>query len=261
MQNDNNPHAALETTTKIGETAEILQSKENSPLELGSAKCVGSSNIQDGNVPPTNGISAAKSGSPGKHMISSDVSSQNEVIWDSNGQEEYSKLLNKYYELEGQRQQILQQLNQYSNWNYQHPICSTSTAEEYQASGPQPYDTVTCHCPYGCQNWVVSCNSLSATCSGGTCIDKSCHAKGSQNGNSMSPGDPDFVKTAMVAAERALSLTKESNGGEMFIHVFIHLKTIPILWGVNWGGMELGFSKKWTSEVLEEFLSESNDQI
>ncbi|KAK4420330.1 hypothetical protein Salat_1983300 [Sesamum alatum] len=209
--NEFGPHA--EHVQDVGEAANLLQVKENSPLELGSsAKCAGSSNIQNGNHGLTDEKHAAKSGSPGECMISSDVQSQNQATWYSNGPEEYSQLLSKYYELEGQRQQILQQLNQYSNWNYQHPTASTS--EEYQASDPQPLDTVACYCPYGCQNWVVPCNSLPASCSGGTCIDKSCDAipEGSQNRNSMSAQDSDYVKTAMIAAEKALSSLKEANG-------------------------------------------------
>lgn len=201
-----NPYAAIETTIKMGEPTEIIQSKEE----------LGSSNIQDGNVIPTNEILAAKSG---KHMISSDIKTQNEAIMCSNGPEEYSMLLNKYYEVEGQRQQILQQLYQYSNSNEQFPI---STAEEYQASIAQPYDTVTCHCPYGCQNWIVPCNSLPNSCLGGNNVDNCCQdvPKSSQNGNSMSPEGPDFVKTAMIAAERALLLTKQANGGEIPIHIW-----------------------------------------
>ncbi|KAK6162189.1 hypothetical protein DH2020_002030 [Rehmannia glutinosa] len=216
VQNDDNLYVELETTAKIGENAELLQIKENSPLELDSStKSLGSSDIQNGNLPPINGDPAAESGSPGKCLISSDAQSQNEAAWYSNAPEEYSQLLNKYYELEGQRQQVLQQLNQYNNWNYQNPISNTPTSDEYQASVPQPYDTVTCYCPYGCQNWVVPINSLPGSYSGGTCIGKICNAisKESQSGNSMSSEDPDFVKTAMVAAERALaSLTKEANG-------------------------------------------------
>ncbi|KAL0394897.1 UNVERIFIED_CONTAM: hypothetical protein Slati_4455900 [Sesamum latifolium] len=173
-----------------------------------------SSNNQNGTHGLINEKHAAKSGSPGDCVISSDVQSHNQATCYSNGPVEYSQLLNKYYELEGQRQQILQQLNQYSNWNYQHPIPSASTSEEYQASDPQPFDTVTCYCPYGCQNWVVPCNSLPASCSGGTCFDKSCDAipEGSENRNSMSSQDSDYVKTAMVAAEKALSSLKEANG-------------------------------------------------
>ncbi|KAL8552929.1 hypothetical protein ACS0TY_001561 [Phlomoides rotata] len=234
VQNMDNPYSAVETTTKTGETSEIIQSKE----ELGSSKFVGSSNIQDGNVIPTNEIPTSKSDSPGKYMISSDIKTQNEAITCSNSPEEYSMLLNKYYEVEGQRQQILQQLYQYNNCNEQFPISSTPTAEEYQASVAQPYDTVTCHCPYGCQNWVVPCNSLPTSCLGGNYVDKCCQdiPKGSQNGNSMSPEDPDFVKTAMVAAERALLLTKEANGGKMPIQVSTHLETVT-LWGCQLGSL------------------------
>ncbi|KAL0331630.1 UNVERIFIED_CONTAM: hypothetical protein Sangu_1708500 [Sesamum angustifolium] len=222
--NEFGPHS--EHVEDVGGTDKLLQVKENSPLELGSsAKCAGSSNIQNGTHGLINEKHAAKSGSPGDSVISSDVQSHNQATWYSNGPEDYSQLLNKYYELEGQRQQILQQLNQYSNWNYQHPIPSASTSEEYQASDPQPFDTVTCYCPYGCRNWVVPCNSLPASCSGGTCIDKNCDAipEGSQNRNSMSPQDSDYVKTAMVAAEKALSSLKEANGGEISIQVFIYL--------------------------------------
>ncbi|XP_011069701.1 uncharacterized protein LOC105155514 [Sesamum indicum] len=211
--NEFGPHAVH--VQDVGETANLLQVKENSPLELGSsAKCAGSSNIQNDTHGLINEKHAAKAGSPGDCVISSNVQSHNQATWYSNGPEEYSQLLNKYYELEGQRQQILQQLNQYSNWNYQHPIPNASTSEEYQASDPQHFDTVTCYCPYGCQNWVVPCNSLPASCSGGACNDKSCDAipEGSQNRNSMSPQDSDYVKTAMVAAEKALSSLKEANG-------------------------------------------------
>ncbi|KAL6550468.1 hypothetical protein OROMI_020956 [Orobanche minor] len=176
LQNDDN---LLQTTAKTGETAEFPQIKENLPLEQdSSAKCLGSFNIQS---------------------------------WYSSAPEEYSQLLTKYYELEGQRQQVRQQLNQY-NCNYQHPVPGTSTSKEYQASVPQPYDTVTCYCPYGCQNWIVPTNILPASCSGDTCIGKSCNGIPRQ-GNPIPPEDTDFVKTAMLAAERALSsLTKEANG-------------------------------------------------
>ncbi|KAH6817980.1 hypothetical protein C2S51_001583 [Perilla frutescens var. frutescens] len=214
VQNDDNLFDGLETTTKTGDTAEILQSKEDSPLELGSsAQCVGSSNIQEHNDPPTNDIPATRSVDSGEQTVLTDLKCQNEATCYSDGAEEYSKLLNKYYEVESQRQHILQQLNQYSNWNYQYPVSSTSTAEEYQASVPQPYETVACQCAYGCQNWVVPCNSSPAACSGGNYIDPACHAKGSQNEKAVSQKDPDFVNMAMVAAEKALSLTKEANRG------------------------------------------------
>ncbi|GFP80290.1 hypothetical protein PHJA_000172400 [Phtheirospermum japonicum] len=212
LKNADNLHTELETTVKIRETAELSQINRNSP----SAKCfVGSPDIQNGNLPPTNENSAAKSGSPVKHLISPDLHSQNEAAWYSNAPEDYNQLLNKYYELEDQRQQVLQQLNQYNNWNDQHPIPNTSTSQEYLTSVPQPYDTVTCYCPYGCQNWVVPNNSLPGYCSGDACTSNHCNdiPRESQPGNPVDREDPDFVKTAMLAAERALSsFTKEANG-------------------------------------------------
>ncbi|KAL6497187.1 hypothetical protein OROGR_029116 [Orobanche gracilis] len=210
LQNDDN---LLQTTAKIGQTAEFPQIKENSPLEQdSSAKCLGSFNIQYDNLPPTNRNSAAKSGSPVKHIISSDVQSQNEAAWYSSAPEKYSQLLNKYYELEDQRQQVRQQLNQYNNYNYQHPLPGIFASKEYEASVPQIYDTVTCYCPYGCQNWIVPINTLPASCSGDTCIGKSCNDS-PRKGNPISQKHTDLVKTAMLAAERALSsLTKEANG-------------------------------------------------
>lgn len=219
MQNDENlSDRQLETTTNIKETAESLQSKEESPLELHSSEnCVGLSNIQEHNAPPTNGIPATKSVSLDEHTVSTDLKYQTETTCYSDGPDEYSKLLNKYYEIESQRQHILQQLNQYSNWNYQYPFSSTSTAEEYQTSVPQPYETLACHCPYGCQSWVVPCNSSDAACSGGNHIDTTCRAKDSQNRNSGSRKDPDFVNTAIAAAEKALALTKQVNRGELSI--------------------------------------------
>ncbi|KAG8374578.1 hypothetical protein BUALT_Bualt10G0010000 [Buddleja alternifolia] len=204
VQNDNK--LCADVTVKTRDAFNVLQIKEKYSLEVPS-------DIQNGDPPPTDEEPAVESGSAGKHLISSDIKSQNEPTWYANNPEEYSQLLNKYYEIEGQRQNILQQLNQYSNWNYQNP--STSASEEYPASVPQPYDTVTCYCPYGCQNWVVPCNSLPAYCSGGTCIDKSCNviSKGSENENPLSAEDPDFVQTAMLAAKRALSSLKEEGSG------------------------------------------------
>ncbi|KAL3834926.1 hypothetical protein ACJIZ3_009662 [Penstemon smallii] len=181
VPNDNTVDAALDTAEKNGESTHVSQVLENHTTELDFST---------------------------KHMpSSSDVKSQNEVTWYSNDPEECNQLWNKYYELEDQRQKILQQLNQYSNWNYQNSVTSAFTPEEPQISITQPYDTVTCYCPYGCQNWVVPCNSLPASCSGGTCTDKCCTviSKGAEE-------DPDIVKTAMAAAERALSsLTKEAS--------------------------------------------------
>ncbi|KAL9167015.1 hypothetical protein ABFS82_05G068500 [Erythranthe guttata] len=175
VKKNDDSYADVETTAKIEETANnlhLLQINENPSLEI--ENCA---------------------------MESHNVRSQNEAAWGSINQEQYNQLLSKYYEIEDQRQKILQQLNQCNNWNYQNPISNTSTSEEYyRASLPQqPYDTVTCYCSYGCQNWVVPCDSLTASCPDAICKD-------ARKGHSISHEESDdIVKIAMDAAKRAVS--------------------------------------------------------
>ncbi|KAL7111172.1 hypothetical protein ACP275_05G071200 [Erythranthe tilingii] len=181
VKKDDGSYADAETTAKIGETANnlhLLQITENPSLEMENHA-----------------------------MESHNVQSQNEAAWGSINEKEYNQLLSKYYEIEDQRQKILQQLNQCNNWNYQNPISDTSTSEEYyRASLPQqPYDTVTCYCSYGCQNWVVPCNSLTASCPDAICKD-------ARKPHSVSNEESDIVKTAMDAAKRAVSsITRDAS--------------------------------------------------
>lgn len=226
MQNDDNLFNGLVTTAEIGigKTAEVLVIKEDSPFDSdSSAKYVGFSNIQESNVPHTNVISATTLVSPGEDTASTDLPCQNEATCNLDGSEEYNNLLNKYYEVENQRQQILQQLNRYSNWDYQYPFSSTSITEECQTFVHQPYETVACNCQYGCQNWVVPCNPSTVACSAGNYTGTTCHAKGPPNGKSGPKEVPDFLNTVMAAAEEALSLAKEPNIGKISIHVFIYI--------------------------------------
>ncbi|CAI9785025.1 unnamed protein product [Fraxinus pennsylvanica] len=220
---------ALYATAEIGETGNVSPIEEypsDSVEFVFPEKHIVSSTVQNGNHTPDKENSAMESSSPKKHIGLSDAQNlQDEATWYSQSPEEYNQLLNKYYELESQRQNILQQLNQFSNWSYEHPVSSTFTPEYHQGSIAQSsYQTVTCYCPYGCQSSVACCPSLPAHCSDGACVDKSFDTtRVGCNGNSASQEDHDFVKTAMVAAERALSsLTKEIsqkadasvNGGE-----------------------------------------------
>ncbi|KAL8053384.1 hypothetical protein ABFX02_05G067600 [Erythranthe guttata] len=181
LVDNNTDFTDVETTAKIGETANnlhLLQIKENPSLEIEN-----------------------------QAMESHNVHSQSEAAWGSVNQEEYNQLLSKYYEIEDQRQKILQQLNQCNNWNYQNPISDASTSEEYyRASLPQqPYDTVTCYCSYGCQNWVVPCDSLTASCPDAICKD-------ARKAHSVSHEESDIVKTAMDAAKRAVSsITRDAS--------------------------------------------------
>ncbi|CAI9095286.1 OLC1v1031193C1 [Oldenlandia corymbosa var. corymbosa] len=126
----------------------------------------------------------------------------------SGNTEDYNHLVNKYYELEDQRQKILQQLNQLGYWNNTSGP-TTVTSQELQAS--QAYPAATCSlCPYGCQSWVTPCNSSSCYCVGGTSVStcNNAPAEIASAKNVVSTGDTDFVKTAMVAAEKALTSLK-----------------------------------------------------
>ncbi|KAL2545464.1 uncharacterized protein Fot_14697 [Forsythia ovata] len=216
VEADDGKNTSLNATAEIGETGNLSPIEEHPSVESDfPEKHIVSSNVQNGNLSSAKENSAMESGSPKKHIGSSNVQNlQDEATWYSQSPEEYNLLLNKYYELESQRQIILQQLNQFSNWSYEHPISSTIIPEHNQASISQSsYQTDTCYCPYGCQSSVACCSSLPAHCSDGACVDKSCDAsRGGCNGNSPSQEDHGFVKTAMVAAERALSsLTKETS--------------------------------------------------
>lgn len=125
--------------------------------------------------------------------------------------EDYNQLLNKYYELEDQRQKILQQLNQFGYWNYDSGL-TASMSQEPEASTSRAHPTVpSSFCPYGCQSWAVPCTSVPCYFSGGPCFGNSCNgpANSATTKNLTSPAETDFVKTAMFAAERALSSLKE----------------------------------------------------
>lgn len=169
MQSDGKINNAPETTLKIGETANLQKIEGKPSLELDSST---------------------------EHEVS-----VNEAALYSTGREGYDQLLNKYYEIEDQRQWVLQHLNQYTNWNYQNP-------GPYHASAAQPYNLVSCNCSYGCQNWVVPCDS-SFTCLDGPYAEY-CNdiLKDAKSENLMSQ-HPDILQTAMEAAKRALSLSTQ----------------------------------------------------
>ncbi|XP_051145664.1 uncharacterized protein LOC127261376 [Andrographis paniculata] len=204
IQNDDKVFDAPETTAKIEETVELNKIKENHPRELTfSTDHVGTSNGQTG-LSSISKYPSVGSYPPGNHTITSDTNIQNEAALNSNDQEEYNQLLNKYYEIEDQRQRILEQLNQYNNCYSQNPD------QHQEAYVPQPYSTVACNCSYGCENWVAPCNSLPNTCLGGPCTDESCHGffKHDEKRNSIPAPDHNYVQTAMAAAKTALSSLK-----------------------------------------------------
>ncbi|OMO77383.1 hypothetical protein CCACVL1_15040 [Corchorus capsularis] len=131
--------------------------------------------------------------------------------------EDYNQLLTQYYEVEEKRQKILQQLQQYGSWNYQYPAegssavaqLGTSTSQECPLLTSQgAHSTVTCSCcPYVCQSSVIPCTSYPCCSFGGTSVGKTSTEPNAAtvHGNSLAVIDSDIVKTAMGAAEKAIS--------------------------------------------------------
>ncbi|KAJ6308444.1 hypothetical protein OIU76_018098 [Salix suchowensis] len=132
----------------------------------------------------------------------------------SHGTEDYNQLLNQYYELEEKRQMILQQLNVY----YQYPVddsgsggywgtCSASQDQLVAATQASLTPLICSCCPYACHCSVAPCSSFSSCTLGGTSLGKACADSSPMMnpGKSFPPMDDDIVKTAMDAAERAMS--------------------------------------------------------
>ncbi|KAJ4952511.1 hypothetical protein NE237_029343 [Protea cynaroides] len=138
---------------------------------------------------------------------------------------EYGQLLNQYYELEEQRQKVLQQLHQAGYWNYQgigegsgssaqRGACSTSQ-EQHQVPTNQLFlpGVLSSCCPYVCPCFVAPCSSLPCCALGGSCVSNidpdvrtaSC-TMSPQKSSSLE--DDSVVKTGLGAADRAISSFK-----------------------------------------------------
>ena len=132
------------------------------------------------------------------------------------GAEDYTQLLNQYYELEEQRQKILQQLQHLGNWNYQDSGSTVQWgAHSASQEPPMGQPSYTAYCPYVCQCLVAPCSF------GGACVGKTCGATPNigQNGNSPSFKDGNIIETAIGAAERALSSFKIKSPGNSNFHI------------------------------------------
>ncbi|XP_043696244.1 uncharacterized protein LOC122646708 isoform X2 [Telopea speciosissima] len=148
---------------------------------------------------------------------------------------EYNKLLSQYYELEEQRQKVLQQLHEAGYWNYQGigegsgssaqwGACSTFQEQHqvpiHQSSLP---GVVSSCCPYVCPCLVAPCSSLPCCASSGSCVSNigtdvntaSC-MMGPQKSSSFE--DDIVVKTGLGAAERAISSFKMTKSSASNIH-------------------------------------------
>uniref|UniRef100_A0A5B7B747 Survival Motor Neuron Gemin2-binding domain-containing protein n=1 Tax=Davidia involucrata TaxID=16924 RepID=A0A5B7B747_DAVIN len=190
IEADDNSNDVSNTTTEMGETNNLPSVKENH---------------------------CANSCAPQHYVDSSNGQQAQDALHgysNTQGAEDYTRLLNQYYELEEQRQKILQQLHQFGSWNYQSSGSNEhwgtgSTSQEHQVPTTQAsYPAVICSCcPYACQCLVAPCSL------GGTCVGKTCDATSviGCDGKSFSLEDGDIVKTAMGAADRALSSLKTNS--------------------------------------------------
>uniref|UniRef100_A0A2P2KJX3 Uncharacterized protein At1g32220ic isoform X2 n=1 Tax=Rhizophora mucronata TaxID=61149 RepID=A0A2P2KJX3_RHIMU len=134
------------------------------------------------------------------------------------GAEDYNQLLNQYYELEEKRQSILQQLQQFGGYNYQGlensgyglQLGTSSTSQDYHVPANQAScSTVNCsYCCCACPCSVPSCTSACSMCTthvSKTCTDSSVTVGPKESGALI---DGDIVKTALGAAEKAISSMK-----------------------------------------------------
>ncbi|KAF6148553.1 hypothetical protein GIB67_042512 [Kingdonia uniflora] len=121
----------------------------------------------------------------------------------SQGTLEYTELLNKYYELEDQRQKVLQQLQQVGSWNY--PCSGEGSNYASQVHHDPNYQA--CHpafnsscCPYACNCLAGSWPSMPV------CPLAGASTKGPEKLSSLE--NESIVKTAMGAAEKVISSMK-----------------------------------------------------
>ncbi|KAM5573538.1 hypothetical protein ABKV19_013200 [Rosa sericea] len=150
----------------------------------------------------------------------------------SEGGEDYTKLLNQYYEIEEKRQKILEKLHQCGGGNYQYSgegsgsgsgvqWGTVSSYEQNAVPASQPSNPAVAGscCPYMCPCLMTSCTAFPAcssdwTCAGITCTE-ACLT--TSNGKPLSLEDGKIVKTAIGTAERALSSMKTKITGDSSI--------------------------------------------
>ncbi|KAL8112726.1 hypothetical protein AgCh_020146 [Apium graveolens] len=178
--------------------------------------------------------------------IVGEIDGQNLQTGYSNTQstEDYNHLLSQYYEVEVQRQNILNQLYQYGSWDYggydasmqggtnsasqEHQVpaqasCPTDTIEqmngtsasqELQVVKPQTGCLAVAHSCCSCM--LGPCTSLPACTLGGACVGEFGHTTSvtGHNGNSSSVEKDDLVNIAMGAADRALSALNAKASGD-----------------------------------------------
>ncbi|OVA02869.1 hypothetical protein BVC80_9095g63 [Macleaya cordata] len=159
---------------------------------------------------------------PFVHASSSHMPQALEDYTNSQGESEYNKLLSQYYELEEQRQKVLQQLQQVGYGYYPsqgegsgscaYTCCSTQEHQDRTHFASQQAVVSSC-CPYVCPCLTGSWPSIPACSLGGACVSKMGTysvpiACTSDPAKVSSLQDDPVVKTAMGAAERAIASIK-----------------------------------------------------
>ncbi|XP_054815995.1 uncharacterized protein LOC129315886 [Prosopis cineraria] len=139
------------------------------------------------------------------------------------GVDDYNQLVGQYYELEERRQKILEQLNQYGGLNYQYADSVFNSGVPY--SNFQSCSMSACHvsdpnvpcscCPCCDQCLVPPCTSVPGCSLGGTSVGKPCNNYSvTKCPEKPFPCEDDkILKTAMVAAEKAMSTIKTTISG------------------------------------------------
>uniref|UniRef100_A0ACD5ZKL0 Uncharacterized protein n=1 Tax=Avena sativa TaxID=4498 RepID=A0ACD5ZKL0_AVESA len=148
---------------------------------------------------------------------------------------DYNELLRKYYELEVQSREVLEQLHQTNYWNYQIPGQSSAYQQEqvpaYSATAPDPYTSTTqpsC-CSLNVPMVSVSCCSTgqqSGDSTGGCSISLTCDqcpgasttyptgATFVQLPAKVSNNDDQVAKAAKLAAEGAMNFMRTTISGD-----------------------------------------------
>ncbi|KAM0917049.1 hypothetical protein ACQ4PT_009786 [Festuca glaucescens] len=157
------------------------------------------------------------------------LDSSNQQAWD------YNELLRKYYELEVQSREVLEQLHQTNYWNYQIPGQSSAYQQQqvpaYSAAAPDPYSSATqpsC-CSLNVPVVSVSCCSTgqqTGDSTGGCSISLTCDqcpgasttyptgATFVQLPTKVSTNDDQVAKAATMAAEGAMNFMRSTISGD-----------------------------------------------
>ncbi|KAI6707565.1 hypothetical protein NL676_010527 [Syzygium grande] len=224
-QKNNNPSKGVEvvdeqekSVASPGQGNHVTMREE--PKHTAASNCAKVS-AEANNDPSVNGNPCGDVLAQGSHPDSSNgmpVQGTLEAHSYSQGAEGYDQLLAEYYELEQKKEKVLQLLHQYGYWNYQFPqdangaapsapwATATAAIEPSVPSG-HTFPVGSPCCPYVCQSFEAPCPV--STCSfGKTCVSEICNSAPSTSHQKVPVEDSDVTRTAIEAAEKALSSLK-----------------------------------------------------